>query len=152
MEYFKMILTALLGTVGFAIIFRLRGSHIAAASLGGALTFIVYAIFDSLGANLFVSNFIASLFAVLFAGVMARVLKTPSTILVSLCIIPLVPGSSLFYTMSNLIVWNQANFSVSAQNTLQVALGIAGGIVLESAVVHLLSHIRKKPTAPIAKQ
>ena len=47
---------------------------------------------------------------------------------------------------------NACKVLVAGGIQLQVALGIAGGIVLESAVVHLLSHIRKKPTAPIAKQ
>lgn len=146
MEYLEMILTSLLGTLGFAIIFRIKGAHIAWASIGGALTCAVYVLFDFLGAALFLSNFLASLFAVIFASVMAKFLKTPSTILVSLCIIPLVPGSSLFYTMSNLIVWNEAQFFLYAKNTLHIALGIAGGIVLESAVVHLLGLIKRKNT------
>lgn len=144
MEYLEMILTSLLGTIGFAIIFRVKGAHIAWASIGGALTCAVYVLFDFLGAALFLSNFLASLFAVIFASVMAKFLKTPSTILVSLCIIPLVPGSSLFYTMSNLIVWDEAQFLFYAGRTLQTALGIAGGIVLESTVGNVLSHLRKR--------
>ena len=148
MKYLIMILTSFVGTSAFAIIFRTKKQHILIASVGGALTCAVYALFDSLGAPLFLSNFPASLFAVIFSGVMAKALKTPSTSLVSLCIIPLVPGSSLFYTMSNFIVWNQPQFTLHAQNTLQTALGIAGGIVLESAVVHLLGHIKKKKASP----
>lgn len=144
MQYFILILTSLLGTAGFAIIFRIKASHVVPASIGGALTCAVYVLFDALGAALFLSNFLASLFAVLYAAIMSKLLKTPSTIFVALCIIPLVPGSSLFYSMSNLIVWNQAQFQHFATNTLHIALGIAGGIVLESAVVHLLGHIKKR--------
>lgn len=146
MNYLIMILMSLLGTAGFAILFRIKWQHIAWAALGGALTCAVYALFDALGAALFLSNFLASLFAVLFSGVMSRILKTPSTHLVSLCIIPLVPGSALFYTMSNLLVWNEAQFFMYAKNTLHIALGIAGGIVLESAVIHLLGHVKRKRT------
>ena len=144
MQYLEMILMSLVGTAGFAIIFRIKGSHIGAAAIGGALTCAVYALFDFMGAELFLSNFLASLFAVVFSGIMAKLLKSPSTIFVSLCIIPIVPGSSLFYTMSNLIVWNETPFRQHATNTLHIALGIASGIVLESAVVHLLGLIKKK--------
>lgn len=144
MEYFVMILMSLIGTAGFAIIFRIKGAHVVPAALGGALTCAVYALFDYLGAALFLSNFLASLFAVLYSGILSKLLKTPSTIFVALCIIPLVPGSSLFYTMSNLIVWDAQAFWQYATDTLHIALGIASGIVLESAVVHLLGHIKKR--------
>ncbi len=144
MDYLEMILTSLIGTAGFAIIFRLKPTHILPAALGGALTCAAYALFDSMGAALFLSNFLASLFGVLYSCIMAKLLKTPSTIFVALCIIPLVPGSSLFYTMSHLLVWSQSEFMQSAGNALQIALGIAGGIVLESAVVHFLGHLPGK--------
>ena len=143
MKYLIMILMSFVGTAAFAIIFKTKKQHILIASIGGTLTCAIYALFDALGAPLFLSNFPASLFAVVFASVLAKILKTPSTILVALCIIPLVPGSSLFYTMSNFIVWDQAQFVFHAQNTLQTALGIAGGIVLESTIGNVLTHLRK---------
>ena len=144
MKYLIMICMSFLGTAAFSIIFHTKKQHILLASIGGTLTCAVYALFDSLGAPLFLSNLPASLFAVVFASVVAKVLKTPSTILVALCIIPLVPGSSLFYTMSNLIVWDEAQFFFYSRNTLSTALGIAGGIALESTVGNVLDHLRKR--------
>ena len=150
MEILKMLITALLGTAGFSIIFRTKPAHILPAAVGGMMTCGVYLFFDRLGCALFLSNFLASLAAVLYSGILARVLKTPSTIFVALCIIPLVPGSGLFYSMRHLIVWDRALFFAYGPSAMQIALGIAAGIVLESAVVHLLGLIRRRSSGEIS--
>lgn len=138
-EALIMIITSFVATMGFALAFRIKPGHLLWATVGGTLTCAIYVVFDSLGASLFLSNFIASLCSVLYASVLARVLKTPATIFVSACIIPLAPGGSLFYTMNNLIMWNKDNFLLHGSNTLKVALGIAGGIVVESAIAYLIA-------------
>ena len=151
MEILKMLITAFLGTAGFSIIFRVKLPHILPAAIGGTLTCGVYLLFDEMGCAPFLSNFLASLAAVLYAGILAQILKTPSTIFVALCIIPLVPGSGLFYSMRYLIVWDKELFFTHGPNALQIALGIAGGIVLESAVVHLLGLIRRRARVESSK-
>lgn len=147
-----LIFVGMVSTVGFAMLFHIKASHIPFAAIGGALSSAIYIILDDFGVSLFLSNFIASLASVIYSGIMARVLKTPTTIFVALCIIPLVPGGSLFYTMSNLIMWNQAEFFHYGLNTILIALGIAGGIVVESATVHLMGRAitkaRRQQTSP----
>lgn len=138
MQALIMIITSFIATAGFALAFHIKARHLIWAAIGGALTCAVYVAFDMSGASLFLSNFVASLFSVFYAGVLARILKTPATIFVSACIIPLAPGGSLFYTMNNLIMWDQEAFLMHGANTLLVALGIAGGIVVESAIVYLI--------------
>jgi uncharacterized membrane protein YjjB (DUF3815 family) len=138
MQALIMILTSLIATAGFALAFHIKPKHLLWASLGGAVTCAIYVLFDSLGASLFVSNFVASLCSVLYSSILARVLKTPATIFVSACVIPLAPGGSLFYTMSNLIMWDREAFLMHGTNTLLVALGIAGGVLVESAAAYLI--------------
>ena len=138
MQALIMILTSFIATAGFALAFHIKAKHLLWAAIGGTLTCAVYVALDMSGASLFLSNFLASLFSVFYAGVLARVLKTPATIFVAACIIPLAPGGSLFYTMNNLIMWDQEAFLMHGTNTLLVALGIAGGIVVESAIVYLI--------------
>ncbi len=144
MDELVMILTAFGGTVGFSILFQVKPTHILPAAFGGALTCSIYLLCLHLELGLFFANFVASLGAVIYSGILARCLKTPSSIFVSLCVISLVPGSSLFYTMQNLLAWDAELFLPSLARTLQMALGIAGGIGLESAVGHLLGQLRKK--------
>ena len=138
MQQLVMIVTSLIATAGFAILLHIKREHLVWAAIGGALTCAVYVGLDTLGASLFVSNFVASLCSVFYASIMARLLKSPATIFVSACIIPLAPGGALFYTMSNLIMWNQQEFLRYGTNTLLIALGIAGGILVESATVYLI--------------
>ena len=56
--------------------------------------------------------------------------------------IPLVPGGSLYYTMSNLIARNAEQAAVYGANTLRVALGIAAGMILASVTVDALNRVR----------
>ncbi len=141
MEILKLIITGTLGTVGFAFFFNIKPAHVSFAAIGGAIATLVYALLDAAGGGLFVSNFVATLICVVYSTVLARILKTPSTVLITASIIPLVPGGSLFYTMSNLIMGNLDAAKVYGLNTLKVALGIAGGIVIESLIVSILTKV-----------
>lgn len=152
MQALIMIFTSFIATAGFAMAFHIKAKHLLWAAIGGTLTCAVYVAFDMAGASLFLSNFVASLCSVLYASILARTLKTPTTIFVSACIIPLAPGGSLFYTMNNLIMWNRDAFLMHGTNTLLVALGIAGGIVVESATVYLIGKAVAAHKKRIAKK
>lgn len=135
----KLILTGALGTLGFAILFNIKPKHVPFAVLGGAIATLIYALLDAMGVDLFLSNFVATLACGAYSTAMARILKTPSMVFVTASIIPLVPGGSLFYTMSNLILGNTELAGEFGLKTLQVALGIAGGIVIESLIGSFIS-------------
>ena len=141
MDFFdilKAVITGTLGAAGFAVIFNIKPGHIPFAAIGGTIATLVFVLIDCLGINLFISNFFATLVCVIYANVFARLLKTPSIVFITAAIIPLVPGGSLFYTMSNLIRGESLAAKTYGLNTLQVALGIAGGIVIESLIVSVM--------------
>ena len=140
----KLVVMGALGAAGFSVFFSIKPKHIPFAALGGAIATLVYAFLDGLGVDLFVSNFVASLFCVVYSNLFARWLKTPSMVFITASIIPLVPGGSLFYTMSNIILGDSAVAKHYGLNTLKVALGIAGGIVIESLIVAIMVRITKK--------
>lgn len=141
MELIKLIVTGTLGALGFAVFFNIKPKHVPFAAIGGAIATLVYALIDMAGINLFVSNFVATLVCVIYSTFMARALKTPSMVFITASIIPLVPGGSLFYTMSNLILGNSAAARLYGLNTMQVALGIAGGIVIESLILSIITKL-----------
>lgn len=145
METLKLVLTGALGTAGFAILFSIRPRHVPFAIIGGAIATLVYVLVDIAVENAFVSNFVATLVCVVYANIFARLLKTPSIVFITASVIPLVPGGSLFYTMSNLILGNLSAAKMYGLNTLKVALGIAGGIVVESLVVSVMMKISHMP-------
>lgn len=130
------------GSLGFALIFRLRPKYLLPATLGGTIGFAVYFLFDWLGFHIFATNFLAAVAAAIFSEICARALKAPSVVFSIPCIIPLVPGSLLYYTMSHLMEGNyQASFSYLTK-TLLTALGIAGGLIVVSVLVSVSTHVR----------
>ena len=141
MDILKLVIYGTIGAAGFAILFYIKPKHVPLAALGGAIATFVYAVTDMLGVDLFVSNFLATLVCVVYANLLARAMKTPSLVFITASIIPLVPGGSLFYTMSNIILGDSAAARIYGLNTLKIALGIAGGIVIESLVVSIMSKI-----------
>ena len=69
------IFSAFHGSVGFALFFNMKGKQLAAAGIGGALTWIVYLLAQPGFDDYFVPYLIASLFVGLFAEIMARVAR-----------------------------------------------------------------------------
>lgn len=125
------IAAATLSSAGFSLLFGVRHPrHIAVATIGGGITWAVYLLFDSAGLSLFPCMFFASLVGEAYAQVMARLMCSPATVFIIPAIIPLVPGSMLFYTMSWALRGDLAKFTDSGTDTLISALAIALGMVL----------------------
>ena len=116
------IFSAFLGSVGFALFFNMKGKQLAAAGIGGALTWIVYLLAQPGFDDYFVPYLIASLFVGLFAEIMARVGKAPATIFLTTAAVPLIPGSGLYYTMLGIVEKNEEVLLTNANNTITIAL------------------------------
>ena len=69
-----------------------------------------------------------------FSEIMGRLTKVPVPIYLVPCVIPLVPGGGLYETMFNFVAGNYAAAATAGMRTLQIALGIAGGIVIASVL------------------
>lgn len=141
MEYYiTTLIAAIFGTLGFGMLFKIKASSLPICCLGGMLTWSVVLVATSLGCGIFTSNLFASIFAIIFSSCLAIKIKLPSTILLTTCVVPLVPGGSLYYTMQSLISKDFEKFYEYGFNTILTALGIAGGIVVGSII---FSAIRK---------
>ena len=133
---------ALVGSLGFSMIFNSGKKTLIPATLGGYLAWGVYLLCAHFGLGVFLSTIISAAFCQLYSEIFARVIKCPTTVLYIPAIVPLVPGGSLYYTMyySAVADWTMAKqYGVS---TLQVAFGIAVGASFVSAILLLLP--RKK--------
>ena len=122
------LIAAFLGALGFSLLFRLHKRHLFLASLGGMLTWGVYLLSQHFLHNLFFANLIASVFAVFTAEALARWRKSPATVFVIPSIIPLVPGSSLYYTMSYAVQNDVERLNYYGHQLLTAAFAIAAGI------------------------
>lgn len=133
-ESIIMLITAAISTLGFSILFYVHPRRLLVATLGGVLTTAVYLIAGHfIGGELF-PNLLAALVGAGFSEIMARVTKVPVPVYMVPCVIPLVPGSGLYGTMFNFVTGNYPEAASAGLRTLQVALGIAGGIVIASVL------------------
>ena len=129
--------TAFLGSLGFSIMFGLRRRYLFPASLGGLLAWGVYLVTQSLMHTPFLSYLLAAAFAVVYAEGLARLLKSPATLFVVPGIVPLAPGSSLYYAMSSAVGGDLALARQYGGATLKAALAIAAGISFVLAIREL---------------
>ncbi len=132
--------TAFVSSLGFSLLFGMRAKYLAPASLGGLLTWGVYLLCAQIFTGAFLPCFIASAYAVMFAEFLAKMLKTPATLFVLPAVIPLVPGSFLYYAMDSAVRGDRAAAAEFGEKALVFALGIAAGL----SVVTALRELRTK--------
>ena len=145
MDYTIQLITAFLGTAGFALFWNVNKKFVLPAALGGFVSWAVYLLMHNLwGSNVFVSAFISAVVTGLISEIFARVFKSPSTVFLIPALVPLFPGSSLYYTVSAAAVGNWQEVKIQGLTTVYFALGIACGASIISALLASFREIRKK--------
>jgi len=139
MSMLIQIISAFVGSLGFALIFNVKGISTLICALGGGLTWCIYLLTEGLYSAPFVPSLCAAVFAAAFSEIMARIFKTPSTVFTATSIIPLVPGGTLYYTLLSVIRNNSFSAISYGTKTFLAASGIAIGIVVVSVFVKALS-------------
>ena len=134
----------LIATFCFSILTNIRGKNLIFASLGGGITWLIYLFTSS---HLHIANtfsfFVASVFAAAYSEIMARVLRAPVTTFVISAMIPLVPGSGMYYTMLESVQGNvNGSLSLGIQ-TLTIAGTIAVGVFFVSSIAKALFLLRR---------
>ncbi|MBQ0052796.1 MAG: threonine/serine exporter family protein [Treponema sp.] len=129
MDYIQ-ILSAILGSFGFGIVFKMKRRRLIFACIGGGITWTIYLVCQNYGMSSFISNFIATFFASAFAKAIASRIKTPEIIYIITSAVPLIPGSSLYYTLNAFLNRNIDLAQHHATTTGIVSAAIAFGILL----------------------
>ena len=132
------VLSAFIGTFGFSVLFNVRGKRLFFASLGGLIAWLFFVIFKIFIPSEVTIYFIVALIASLYAEIMARLLKTPTTTFIITALIPLIPGSSLYYTMSYAFQSDLETFMHKGIYTLELASSLALGVIIASAFIKLI--------------
>ena len=131
----KVFLIALISSLGYCIIFNIRGKHLIGAALGGAISWVSYYLFTELGFSELFAMFLSSTIISIYSEVLARVILAPVTTFIIVALIPLVPGAKIYYTMYEAI---NGNFLVAMEtgvDTLAIAGTLALGVIFVSPVI-----------------
>jgi len=143
-EALIQILMGGLGTLGFNILFNIRGRKLVFATVGGLVSWTVFLAIRPLLPSEAFRYCIATAVVTLYGEIMARVEKTPTTTFLVPSVIPLIPGSALYYTMNYALNKQWTRFAHQAFYTCQLALCLAVGIISVTTVVRLIMVLRQK--------
>lgn len=144
MEIIKFILSGVFGTVGFSILFKVKKERIFFIAIGGALVAGVYLVSCKFTDYPLLQNLFPALTATVYSELMARLLKLPATPVLACSIISLVPGGKLYYTTYHLVMGNDELFRTSLTETVEIAAGLAIGIICVSVVMHEINRQKFK--------
>lgn len=133
---------AFIATFAFTILFNIKGKSTFFAAVGGGLGWLAYTFCLEINISTIISFFNASIIVAIYSESMARILKTPVTTILICAIIPLVPGSGMYYTMLETIKGNVNKALSEGLNTLTIAGVIAIGIILVSSIVKLINYYK----------
>lgn len=136
------IISAFIGTIGFGVLFNLRGKRLVFASIGGFLSWLLFILFNMFVRSEVVIYFIVALIISLYAEIMARILKTPTTTFITTSLIPLIPGGSLYYTMTSAFDSNIELFIEKGIYTLELASALALGIIIATTLTKIVCKIK----------
>ena len=138
------ILMGVCGTLGFNILFNIRGRKLLFATLGGFISWTVFLALEPLLPSEALRYLISAATITVYGEVLARLEKTPTTTFLVPALIPLIPGSALYYTMNYALNEQWSRFAEQAFYTLQLALSLAVGIIAVTTTVRLLTALLKK--------
>ena len=145
MIYVIQLISDFFGSMGFSVLYNTRRTKMLISAFGGVIGWGVFLL-----VNLFVTKsdplaFMTAAMAVtVYAEIFARIKKTPTTTFLVTGIIPMIPGSSLYYTMNYAFNNDLENFYLTGMYTLKAALALAVGIIIVSTAVHMMTAVIQK--------
>ncbi len=135
--FFMECLACVLGCIGFSFLFNVRGRGLVLCLIGAALCWGVYSLVLEAGGTDEAAMLFGSIFAAIHAEVMARVRKCPAIGFLVMALLPLIPGSALYYTMNYAVRGEMVLFGTQGLKTVVLAGLMAAGVLLVSTSVRM---------------
>lgn len=140
-DWLIQLVTAFTGALGFAVLFNVQSARLFWAGLGGMVGWAAYLALGSCYESDVIRFFLASACFTLYAEPLARIKKTPTTVFLVPAAIPMVPGASLYRSMSFAVNGQWTAFAQQILYTLLLAAAIAAGIVCAMTMVHIVMRL-----------
>lgn len=130
---------ALIGCIGFAILFNLHGPGGLLCAFGGVISWFLYRIALEISGSDITAYFWGALGASFYSEIMARIRKFPAFSYLVISIFPLIPGAGVYYTMNYAVLGEMEMFALKGMHTAAIAGIMAVGILLASTFFRLYS-------------
>lgn len=144
LEVLNGLIACTVALLGIAVIFDVPPKKLLWAMVGSMISCTLMLIGDKYGLDPLISNMIATAVPCVYCEIMARVLKTPTTVFMIPTLLPLVPGSRLYYTMFYLFSGEQALFLENMLVAVKICTGIAVAIIVVTGAVRWVEAAKKQ--------
>lgn len=124
--------------LGFLFVWNIHGEGSWLCALGGFLTWAIFCIARDFGFGYGMCCFFGTIVASVYAEVMARLRKYPAISYLIVSLVPLIPGSNIYYTAQQAVLRNWAGFLHQGYLTLITAGVMAVGIILVSSAARIV--------------
>ncbi len=132
---------AMLGALGFGLLFHISGSRLVTIMLGGAVNWGVYLLALRWYDSRVTAFFVSALATAVLAEVLARLLKSPVITLLVPMLVPLIPGGDLYYTTLALVQGDTAAFARCGTQFIEEAGAISFGVILVACIVQTIGKL-----------
>lgn len=144
MLYFKHFIYAFISTIGFSIIFNISRDSVVKSGLNGAIGWVIYTVLHQYFGSTIVGAFFGALSVGMLGEIFARFFKKPATIFIIPGIVPLVPGSGMYYTMLAITEKRFVDAANIGSETIFIAAAIASAIIISISLSKLFKASRRK--------
>lgn len=145
--YILEVFWALLATLAFSIIFQVTGKRLILSTIAGGIGWIVLSVALHYFQYSSVTSFLFSAMSItIYAEIVAKKMNTTVTTTLIPGLIPLVPGSGIFFTMDNFVQGNYIKAVDLGRGTLFVTAAITIGIVFITSLSQMIIRIVKYRT------
>ena len=128
------ILAAFAGTIGYGALFNVRGKKLILAGLGGMGGWIVFLLLNSVIKNEIICCLIVAVLTSAYSEMLARILKIPASTFYIATLMPLIPGSALYYSINAAVGGDMPGFIYHISRTVQFAAALSAGIIVANTI------------------
>ena len=144
MTYIVQLFTGAAGSIAFGILFHMKKKHLPLAALGGFLGWLLFIICRGFWGGVFFPTLAAAFGIDLYAEILARSCRSTSTSFFVTSVIPLIPGSTLYYCMRSVVEGSLHQAWNYGRDTFLYALGIAAGMSIAWAICEFFEKDKRK--------
>ena len=146
MNFILSLIFAYIACLGFGLIFHVRNKLLFISPIGGVILWGMYLALETSVSSVVVRTLIATMVAAIFCEIIARYMKVPVTVFMIIAILPLVPGSGIYYSMEAFINEDYERFFLKGIETIGIAGAIAVGIIIIATFFKIGTTIKRQIT------
>ncbi len=133
------LVTCFYGTLLFGWMFHAEFRNALPSAAGGFCSWVLVLLVQELGFSSFVGYGIGAITLTMYSEFMARHYRAPATVFLTVGVIPLIPGRSLYTTMHYAMQQNWEAFLSQGLTTLLYAFSLAAGMIFVTVITRAIS-------------